>query len=413
MKFRKLLAFSAVVGLAAAFPAHSGSAATKKTTKTTKTTKSTKKTTAKATAAPAAAPTAAPTTAPAAGSAPFKVMVIGDFTSAIGFPVSESIAAAKVALKDTPNATIVTCDSKTDPNAAQACAREAVSQKVAAVILAFSPLAQDQSILAKEGIPVLGQTDMTSPVSFAFANGTAAYTGMGVGFIKQGCRSLGVIYFEGTDFLVDGINAGAKSLGGEVGARAAIDPRNPDFAPAVAKLGATDCIALSVAPPMVPAAVLAINQSGIKVKMGGVGALFPAPIVKALGANAEGIMIFESQVNADDAQSSFVKQFRTDLAAVDGKATVTQQATLTWAAARGVAKAASTIKGPIDAASLLPALNAIKSLDLQGALAPLDFDGQKATAFKRLINPKLSIYVIKSGLPTKLTDFFDFSAALK
>lgn len=413
MKKQRLLVGALALGLsvATAAPGIAASKTTaKKKTTTKKTTATTKAPTASAVSTPA---TNAPASTSAAAKPEFKVMVVGDFTSAIGFPVSETVAAAKAGLKDVPNARVITCDSKTDPNAAQGCARDAVSQNVAAVILAFSPLAQDLSVLTRAGIPVIGQADLVSPNSFTFANGTAQYTGMGAGFVKSGCRALGVLYFEGTDVLVDAIHAGAKSLGGGVVNKAAIDPRNPDFAPAVAKLtGALDCVALSVAPPMIPAAVLAIVQSGDKVRMGGVGAIFPAQIIRALGSNAEGILVFEGQLNADDPNAEVLKTMRTDMVGFDKDARITQQAIITWSSARAVSKAANSINGPIDAKTLQTALAGLRSLNLDGAMAPLDLDGQKSPKYARLVNPSLAVYAIKGGAPVKTIDFFNYSSAL-
>src|ERR1700729_3679005 len=60
------------------------------------------------------------TSAPAAAtSSPFKVMVTGDFTSSgLAYTTPEVVPAAKGALRNNPNITIVTCDTKSTASAA-------------------------------------------------------------------------------------------------------------------------------------------------------------------------------------------------------------------------------------------------------------------------------------------------------
>ena len=415
MRAKRAFAVGLTISLAVVGTVIPANAATKTTKKVAKTTKTTKKVVTTAAPAATAAPaTNAPvTTAAGASNAEFTVMVTGDFTSTISFPVKEALAAVKAALKDVPNAKVVGCDTKTDPNAAQGCARDAVSQKVAVVINAFSPLAADPSILTKAGIAFVGQTDLTGATSFALAAGVPQYTGMGYGFIKSGCISLGVLHYDGTDFLVDAINNGAKAAGGSVSTKAAIPSNTPDLAPAIAKLtgAGVDCIALSISPGQVPQAMTAISQSGVKLKVGGVGALFPKPVITAIGRLSEGILVFEAQANADDV-SPVLTRIKTEMQTFDKDAQMTQQAVLSWAAGRLVAKAAASTKGPVTASSLLASLEALANVDLEGVMAPLSLNGQKAAAYKRLVNTKLLTYQIKDGLPRRTGEFFDYGFAL-
>jgi ABC-type branched-subunit amino acid transport system substrate-binding protein len=411
MKLRRVLSLGLAIGVAAAFSTVPASGAAKKTTtKKTTTTKATATTAPPTTQAPAAP---APAPAAATGGGEFTVMVIGDFTSTIAFTVKEALAGVKASLKDVPKAKVVGCDSKGDPNAWQACARDAVSQKVSAVVQAFSLGSTDASILTKAGIPFLGQSDMIGASSFALVTGVAAYTGMGLGFIKSaGCVALGVLYLDGSDQLVDAINNGAKLAGGSVVVKAAIANNAPDVSPAIAKLigAGVDCIALSVTPPQVPQAIIAISQTGVKVKVGGVDAIFPQAIIKALGRLSEGALVFSAQANADDV-STILKQIKADIAAIDSSAGLTQQAILSWAAGRLIGKALPNVKGQVTAESLLAGLNSVGNVDIDGILS-LSLKGQKSPLFKRLMNTRSLMYIVKDGVPRRSGEFYDYAAAL-
>jgi ABC-type branched-subunit amino acid transport system substrate-binding protein len=342
-------------------------------------------------------------------------MVIGDETSTIAFTVKEAVAAAKAGLADMPNAEVLDCDSKGDPNAAQACARDAVSKNVSAVIGSFGQLAQDASILTKAGIPYVGQTDLVGATSFNFNTGLASYTGMGVGFVKvAGCKKLGVLHLDGTDFLVDAIQKGAKSAGGDVVVRAPVASNAPDLTPAIAKLtgAGVDCVALSVTPPMVVQAVTAIAQSGAKVKFGGVNAIFPAAIIKALGDKANGAYTFDLEIAADDTTAPIVAKLQSAMAPFDSSAKVTTIGMISYAAAKMIGQAAKTVNGPVNAASLLTALNGITNFDSEGIFGSITNKEQTNPAFKRLMNTSAIVYQITGGKLVKQGDFFSIASAI-
>ena len=235
------------------------------------------------------------TSAPAAAtSSPFKVMVTGDFTSSgLAYTTPEVVPAAKGALRNNPNITIVTCDTKSTASAADACEEQAVQDKVAAVIVGFSDIDGNQSILTKAGIPDArghGLRRLPPRRPSRSPNGLAQYYGIGIGMAEGGCQSYGTLYLDGTDALANAIKAGAATKGLKEAARAAVPANSPDLAPAVAKLtdAGVDCIALSVVPTQIVQAVTAINQSGKKVKVAAVSAIFVSQILSALGPALNG-----------------------------------------------------------------------------------------------------------------------------
>jgi hypothetical protein len=388
----------------------------------TVTTKSTASATTKATTATTAATTAttAATTATTTAVKPlekFQVMIIGDETSTIGFPVKESVAALKAGLKDIPQAEVLNCDTKSDVNLFNACQRDAVSKKVSAVVISFVP-SGDSSIVSNAGIPVVGNADPTRSTSFVLNNGNASYTGMGKGFVKNGCKKLGVLAFEGSEALVAAIDKGAKSEpGGSAGviSTAYIAPTAPDLSPAIGKLtgAGVDCIALSVAPPNLIQAVVAISQSGSDARFGSVSAIWFPGVIAALGARADGALLFDMQQSPQDTNSPGVQKVQADMAAIDPSAKISTIATIAWASGKMMGEAARRVGGTITAETLTAAMNNLGTFDImEGVYGPITVKDQTSAPYRRLFNTNSIIYELRGGKVTRLSNFYSIAAVL-
>lgn len=355
------------------------------------------------------------TTTPASGDTrAFKVMVISDFTSTIAFTTPEALPSAKGALRNLPNVEVLGCDSKGDPNAAQACQRDAVAKGVAAVIVGFGNVGQDMAVLTAAGIPVLGQSDITKDNGFGLASGLGQYVGMGVGVVKNGCEKVGVLYLDGTDFLVDEVKKGVESEGGKEAARAAVPATAPDLAPAVSKLLNADvqCIVLSVTPPMLVQAITAINQTGKKPFLAAVGAILTKQVRDSLGPLADNIMSSEIQLNPDDSNQAAFKSMRADLDAIDKKTKITTIGIFSWASGKLIEAALENVQGVVTKESLTTALNGMRDVDLDGILHPFSAIPLKNPAYKRFFNHYAINYMIEKGELKKAGDFFDIGPVL-
>lgn len=343
-----------------------------------------------------------------------KVMVIGDFTSPGGFTVGESLPLTQGALAAYPNVEIVGCDSAGDPNAASQCQRDAVDGDVDAVISGFGYLAQDQSILDEAGIPILGFGDVTQPNTFGTSSSLGAYAGVAMGAVEAGCQQAGIIYLEGTDFLADMLKAGLEVGGAVEAARAAVPSNAPDLAPAIARLiGAdSDCILLSVTPPLVVQAVTAINQSGATPTVVATGAILTDEIRAALGDLANGMVVTEIQLNAAD-DDPVLDEIRADMEAFDEDATLSSVGIQSWASAKVIAAALDTMTGEVTPASLTDAMNALRDVDLQGAMHDFSAIPLSNPAFARFFNHYGLNYVIQDGTATRTSDdWYDIGPAL-
>ncbi|MCU1343955.1 MAG: putative substrate-binding transporter protein component, partial [Acidimicrobiia bacterium] len=356
-----------------------------------------------------AAPTA--TTTAAVDGRAFTVMVIDDFTNLVSVDLQGTYPMAQAVFKDMPGVKVTKCDSKGDANGSQACQRQAVDAKVAAVITSFSALAQDQTVLTKAGIPVLGNTVNNAPTAFGLTSSLGAFGGLGVGLGNAGCKKVGIIYIDGTDFLQDMTTKGVQLSGGTVAAKASTPVNAPDLAPAIAKLNGAgvDCMSLSLAPPMVVQAMTAINQSGKKVKVVTVSAIMTPKIRDSLGSLANGITVTDTQLVPDDTAPGI-----DEMRSLVGQAKMSAYSTFVWASAKVIKAALPAVQGDVTSASLLPALNGVRNVDLGGVLHTFSAIPLDNPAFSRWFNHYGVNYVIQNGKFVRQgADFYDIGPAVK
>ena len=347
----------------------------------------------------------------------FKIMVAGDFTSSgLAYTTPEVVPAVKGAFRNHPNITVITCDTKSDTAASDACEQQAVQDKVAAVIVGFSRIGQDQSILTRAGIPVIGdaEADSKATTAFSLANGNVEYYGIGIGLAEAGCKSYGTLYLDGTDVLANAIKAGAATKGLSEAARAAVAISAPDLAPAIAKLTAAnvDCIALSVVPTQIVQAVTAIKQTGKSIRVGAVSAIFLSQVISALGSSLNGAISINQVRNVPDNAAPGGAMVQADMAAEDPKAPITQLAVIAWASAQLILDALPSIKGSVTASSLLTALNGLRNASTDGMTPPVSMTPLSNPLYARMFNPNAINYTIQNGQSTSSGGFYDLTPAL-
>ncbi|MCW2621486.1 MAG: putative substrate-binding transporter protein component [Frankiales bacterium] len=365
-------------------------------------------------AAPASPTTTATSTGAAAGSdVKAKLLVVGDFTSTIPFTVQEIAPMAKGVLKSFPNVRIDTCDAKGTAAGFLVCEQQAVSNKVAAVVLGFSAGAQDQSVLTKAEIPVIGNGDAKSPNIYPSSESFSGYVALGAGLAETGCKKLGIVYLDGSDFLVDYIKMGFEGKGGKEVARGAVPATAADLTPAVSKVtgAGAECVAVSQTPSGAAQALTALKQSGKKLTIGGISAIFSPQLITALGPLTEDLIVVDSALNpADDAQG--LKDAAATMTAVDPKAKMTQQAVSAFVASKLVAAALPKVSGEVTNVSMKTALDGLRDVDMNGVIHPWSSTPLDSKTFPRIFNHYGINYKIQGGKPVKQGDFYDTSALL-
>jgi hypothetical protein len=357
-----------------------------------------------------AAPSSSTTTPAGTTSISAKIMVAGDMSGQV-FTMPEIVPIVKGELRGWPNVHIETCDSKGTPSGALACEQQAVSDHVAAVIYGAGNITQNQAMLAKAGIPVIGESGTTSPDSFAVASANADFAAIGIGLANAGCTKLGSIYYDGASYLADLIKKGIESKGGAEVARSAVALNAADLAPAVAKItgAGASCVAVSLAPTAAAQVLTAIKQSGKALTAGSVSAVFSQQLINSLGAGlTNGLVVVDSQLNGAD-DNAGIAQIKSDIASQNSTDPVTENGIITWIGAKLVEAALPKVQGPVTAASLLVALNGLRNVDLLGVIHPWSSVELANPTYKRLFNHYGITYTVNGLKATKNGDFFDLA----
>jgi ABC-type branched-subunit amino acid transport system substrate-binding protein len=353
---------------------------------------------------------------PAVPGQSYKVMISGDFTSPV-FAVPESLVAATSVLEKIPGLEIVQCNTKGDPTAALECERKAVDEKVVAVLSGLGVLAASHEVLTQAGIPVVGYAVETQPNAFSVTSGIGNYAALGVGVAKAGCKRMATIFLDaGAEQLPDIIKAGAELNGATEVARAGAPANAPDLAAPVAILmdADPDCIVVSLPPTMVVQAVTAIDQAGADddLLLSGVNAIFGPETLETLGPLADGVLIPAVQVDpADDAP--VVDEVKEAMADVDESVEVTSTAISTWATSKILETALASIDGEITPASVLAAMNALRDVDVHGAIHNYSSIELTNPIVKRSFNHYAINYKIEDGKFVRQGDFYDLAPVLE
>jgi ABC-type branched-subunit amino acid transport system substrate-binding protein len=344
-----------------------------------------------------------------------KVLVVGDFTSAIPYTVPEVVPTVKGVLRGFPGVTVESCDSKGTAAGFQQCSEKGAREHVAAVIQGYSALATDQTLLTKADIPVLDSTNTTSANAFPVTSPYATYAALGVGLEKAGCTKLGTLYLDapGSSGLVDYIKQGIESQGGAEVARAPVANNAADLSPAVAKLtgAGAQCIAVSLAPTGAAQALTAIKQSGKKVLIGGGSGTFSQQLIDSLGALSDGLLLVDSQLNPVDTGAG-IRQVVADETAENAKAPLTTAAISAWVAARLVAAALPKVQGAVTPASMMTALNGLRNVDMDGVIEPWSSTQLSNPLFTRLFNHSALTFTVTNGKPVRQGNFYDLTPIL-
>jgi ABC-type branched-subunit amino acid transport system substrate-binding protein len=311
-------------------------------------------------------------------------MVIGLFQSANGgFP--EAIDGAKAAAAqynaaggiDGHQITIESCNDQFDANTDAACAQQAVTDKVAAVVTGYASYgASIVPTLANAKIPYLGgepgtDTEWNSPASYPFGSGTAGiYIALATRFYNLSCTKMATITgpIAAGESAAAAAKSGFEALGGKVVHQSVVPTATADYSPEVQEAinaGAT-CIE-----PIIPQSG---NLSVIKSAKAAMPSMLltgngidPA-VLAQLGSLTHGVISGQTTYGNSSAQ---VAPFVTAMHSYSPSAKVTRFSLNAYngvQAAVQAAKGLTTVNGP----SLTAALDKA-TVTLTGYPEPIDF----------------------------------------
>ena len=278
------------------------------------------------------------------------------------------------------------CDSKLDPNATLACVKQATSGNYAAVIVPSSAAgaAGADALLAKAkipifyGIPVPGQTTAANAVC---VTSTIRQAGLAVGTLAKhvGVKKLGrahieyPVYAEGAKDVADGLMHNGVSVGAEVTTPTTTTDMSSVFAQAMS--GGADGIWYAASGPVLPASIKQFLQTYPGKPL--IAQVLQPTTLSQVGAAADGHVYdpawtqpISSGVPGAKEFVAAMKKYATDPA---GDTTSTYiPFSLPFRLFAGIA---ATVKGNVDATSMLAAMKTASNVSLGGVVP--NYDGAK------------------------------------
>lgn len=313
---------------------------------------------------------------------------------------------------------VIACNDNFSPNGATACANEAVSDHVVALIGGISVFDSDVwPIITAAKIPWLadiplapaGETGVGAD-SYPIGAQHPADAGMAA-YAAKHCSSVidvdaGAPSVSDLKFFTDGAKGAGKTL-----QEIPVNTASSDLSPYAAQIGQAhaDCMILDLNTQTDVALVNALTQSGVAV-----------PHVYAINS-----LTLTSQMDGWTINSSFSniytapwKQYRAMVKEYSGLlgsgvATDYQDGqTDSWVGIQVLREVADTIKGTVTSTKLIAALNHTKNLSTGGETHTLDFAKPNPVAsLARYTNPYFTLQTVKNGKLAPLAPFANGSAA--
>ncbi|WP_338178109.1 ABC transporter substrate-binding protein [Jatrophihabitans sp.] len=267
---------------------------------------------------------------------------------------------------------VESCNTNADNNTAIACARKAVSDKVAAVVdMATFEGAAVLPILQAAKIPAIASqaftpADYSSPAAFPLIDAASGFgaTGQQLAGVA-GVKKIAVMAIDSQAGLAAA--QATVNLAKAKGASARLVPV-PQTATDVSSqvqdaIHGSDAIALAVPGQVAALIIPAIRQQDSKMIIGTSSGVYSQAGLSA--AQLEGIYVDSPNPPLDDTNDSSISKFLADAQKYGNgnKAIETSNGLLGWTSVQLFAKVASGISGSINSAAVFTAMNGVKNLD--------------------------------------------------
>jgi ABC-type branched-subunit amino acid transport system substrate-binding protein len=357
-----------------------------------------------------------PATVSAGGSKqgdPVKVMTIGEFKVASAGSSNPEVSGAvqarakvinrKGGLKDASGVThklqVIVCNTDNDPNKADACARRAVDEKVAAVVGNFT--VQGGSVyplLEQAGIPSIGPTaseptTLTSPVAFTLQSGIPGiFFEMPALLGDEGAQKISFVYpdLPAAAQVVPLVDLAASSAGVEVVNKVVVPLDAADLAPQVAAATANDAegIMAVVIGDQTGRFVQGLSQAGYDGRFATASAFLTPQILSELRQQLDGAFVVLNYPPSSARSVQGVRLFNRDMNAFDRKLGKTDSAVNAWLATWVFEQVATGTD--LSAGAVLAKLNQTANLETMGLTPTIDFTAPvevQAFPLPRIFNP--------------------------
>jgi ABC-type branched-subunit amino acid transport system substrate-binding protein len=318
-----------------------------------------------------------------------KIMVFGSFTQP-PYPLIQIKQAAEAAVQAVnedggvagKQIELIDCDDQGSANGASACGRKAVSEKVTAVVGAFTLFGDAiVSVLATENIPyilptAISEQEVTSDVSFPVFSSAGPFSAAIVQLGSQGCDTVVQVVSQNAtaqDSYDNYFNPTAKAIGVNL-VPVFFPPTTTDFSGVASQIAAAGSCALYGTGPQETVAILtALNQTGAKIKNAIASTLdLPESTLPQLGALGDDVQVV-SVFNFPSTQTPAVTEAVDAMTAYDSSMVIDESALNSYASVLTFARAAELIDGDITGPALTEVLNSPDTTIDTGIFAPTNF----------------------------------------
>ncbi len=358
---------------------------------------------------------------------PIKVMTIGEFEVAEAGSANPEVSGAiearakainkKGGLEDASGVKheldVVVCNTNNDPNRAAQCARDAVDQKVVALVGNFTTLgSQVYPLLEENNIPSIGPSPseplaLSSKVSFPIVAGPIGLLyEMPRLLASKGASKISAVYPElaAAAAAVPVIQLSATSANVDLVNKVAVPLDAADLAPQVAASlqNGADGITAIVIGDAGAKYFVGLKQQGFDGDVATVSVFLTPQILENAGDALEGTLIVNQAVPVTAKGVPGVKKFVKDMNALDKSLDKSDGALGSWAAAWVFERVAKTLR-EITPAALLDAMGKLDGFDMGGVTPPLttttEFQAPAGFPIKipRMFNPTGVLAKIKDG----------------
>lgn len=307
---------------------------------------------------------------------------------------------------------VLTCNDKFDPNEAANCAREAVSEKVAAVVGGFSAFGDAiVPVLEAAGIPYLGNVAATanelgSKVSFPLAAGPLSIAALGSAAGKT-CDTTAAVLLD-VPALLSMMPVAEAGMGGKFDGTIKVPQTTVDFASTAKAMGDYDCAMVALSSNQVAALVASMAQLGVDTRIFSSAGSIDEDLLTKFGSQLEGSVTLSTFPGVEDpawadARAALPKDFEF----------INPNLQNTWASLVVLQKVLENKKGDITADTVLKALSSAKSVDTGGLTPPLNLSKPlPVPGLERILNPNVTTFLIKDGKLVQQGSFVNVASAM-
>lgn len=300
---------------------------------------------------------------------------------------------------------LITCNDSADPNKAADCARQAVEQKVAALVGGFTANGDAiMPILEQAGIPWfappgISAGELSSEDSYPITSGVLGLAGLGQMAAEDGCDSVASVNYDlpSAGQISQLVDLALTNAGHDKSTLIKVPPTTTDFSSLAQDVSEYDCAIVGTPPQPFLGIAAAGAQLGMETKFYVVPGGLTDTAAENGGAAVEGSKTLSNFPGSDDPIWDEAKKYVGDLADEENGGWSALYFQNTWVAFRTFL---SLIKNNDDfsAAGVKATLDATTQVDTDGFAPPFSFaEDFPAPGLNRVFNYQELTFEIKDG----------------